>query len=110
MTQHLYEKGSAESKQPRGSVRSAAVEWLREHSLTLFLLVMGIAWVVAFKAMDLNSKWGQVVGNIVSEWTQDPGVGSDDQAHGGGWFQSPLTAVLAAHAPSPMVQIDSSNQ
>ena len=70
MTKHLYEKGSAESKQPKGKVRSAAVELLREHSLTLFLLVTGIAWVVAFKAMDPNSKWGQVVGNIVSEWTQ----------------------------------------
>ena len=45
MTKHLYEKGSAESKQPKGKVRSAAVEWLREHSLTLFLLVTGIAWV-----------------------------------------------------------------
>jgi hypothetical protein len=50
------------------------VEWLREHSLTLFLLVTGIAWVVAFKAMDPNSKWGQVVGNIVSEWTQILGL------------------------------------
>jgi hypothetical protein len=44
MTKHLYEKGSAESKQPKGKVRSAAVEWLREHSLNLFLLVTGIAW------------------------------------------------------------------
>jgi Na+/H+-translocating membrane pyrophosphatase len=74
MTKHLYEKGSAESKQPKGKVRSAAVEWLREHSLTLFLLVTGIAWVVAFRAMDPNSKWGQVVGNIVSEWTQILGL------------------------------------
>jgi Na+/H+-translocating membrane pyrophosphatase len=74
MTKHLYEKGSAESKQPKGKVRSAAVEWLREHSLTLFLLVTGIAWIVAFKAMDPNSKWGQVVGNIVSEWTQILGL------------------------------------
>jgi hypothetical protein len=74
MTKHLYEKGSAESKQPKGKVRSAAVELLREHSLTLFLLVTGIAWVVAFKAMDPNSKWGQVVGNIVSEWTQILGL------------------------------------
>jgi hypothetical protein len=74
MTKHLYEKGSAESKQPKGKVRSATVEWLREHSLTLFLLVTGIAWVVAFKAMDPNSKWGQVVGNIVSEWTQILGL------------------------------------
>ena len=34
------------------------------------LLVTGVAWVVAFRAMDPSSKWGQVVGNIVSEWTQ----------------------------------------
>jgi hypothetical protein len=74
MTKHLYEKGSAESQQPKGKVRSAAVEWLREHSLTLFLLVTGIAWLVAFRAMDPNSKWGQVVGNIVSEWTQILGL------------------------------------
>jgi hypothetical protein len=50
------------------------VEWLGEHSLTLFLLVTGIAWVVAFKAMDPNRQWGQVVGNIVSEWTQILGL------------------------------------
>ncbi len=74
MTKHLYEKGSTESKQPKGKLRSAILELLREHSLTLFLLVTGIAWVVAFKAMDPNSKWGQVVGNIVSEWTQILGL------------------------------------
>jgi hypothetical protein len=74
MTKHLYEKGSAESKQPNDKARSAAGEFLREHSLTLFLLVTGIAWVVAFRAMDPpSSKWGQVVGNIVSEWTQSLG-------------------------------------
>lgn len=70
MTKHLYEKGSSESKQPRGKMRSAVLELLREHSLTLFLLVTGVAWVVAFRAMDPGSRWGQVVGNIVSEWTQ----------------------------------------
>ena len=70
MTKHLFEKGSAESKQPKDKVRSAAAEFLVEHSLTLFLLVTGIAWVVAFRAMNPDSKWGQVVGNIVSEWTQ----------------------------------------
>ena len=74
MTKHLYEKGSAESKQPKDKVRSAAAEFLREHSLTLFLLVTGIAWVVAFRAMNPDSKWGQVVGNIVSEWTQILGL------------------------------------
>ena len=74
MTKHLYEKGSKESKQPKGKLPSKAIERLREHSLTLFLLVTGIAWVVAFKAMDPGSKWGQVVGNIVSEWTQILGL------------------------------------
>ena len=70
MTKHLYEKGSAESKQVKGKLPSPVLEWLREHSLTLFLLITGIAWVIAFRAMDPNGKWGQVVGSIVSEWTQ----------------------------------------
>lgn len=74
MTKHLYEKGSAESKQPKGKLPSAVTEFLREHSLTLFLVVTGSAWVVAFRAMDPGSRWGQVVGNIVSEWTQILGL------------------------------------
>jgi len=74
MTKHLYERGSAESKKAKGKSPSAVLELLREHSLTSFLLITGVAWVVAFKAMDPNSKWGQVVGNIVSEWTQILGL------------------------------------
>ncbi len=70
MTKYLYEKGSAESRQPKGEVPSRILELLREHSLTLFLVVTGIAWIIAFRGMDPGSKWGQVVGNIVSEWTQ----------------------------------------
>jgi peptidoglycan/LPS O-acetylase OafA/YrhL len=70
MTKHLYERGSAESKKPKGMLPSAVMEALREHSLTIFLLITGIGWIVAFRAMDPNGKWGQVVGNIVSEWTQ----------------------------------------
>src|SRR6266853_634369 len=74
MTKHLYEKGSTESKKSKGKEPLPALELLREHSLTLFLVITGIAWIVAFKAMDPNSKWGQVVGNIVSEWTQILGL------------------------------------
>jgi hypothetical protein len=37
-------------------------------------VITGIGWVVAFGAMDPGSKWGQVVGNIVSEWTQILGL------------------------------------
>ena len=74
MTKYLYEKGSRESKQPKGQLPSAVVEFLREHSLTLFLLVTGLGWVLAFRGMNPNSRWGQVVGNIVSEWTQILGL------------------------------------
>jgi hypothetical protein len=74
MTKFLYEKGSAESKQPKGILSSRVIELLREHSLTIFLVITGIGWVVAFNAMDSESKWGQVVGNIVSEWTQILGL------------------------------------
>jgi hypothetical protein len=74
MTKFLYEKGSAESKQPKGKIPSAVLEFLREHSLTLVLVVTGIGWVLAFRAMDPESRWGQVVGNIVSEWTQILGL------------------------------------
>ncbi|HEY3615669.1 MAG TPA: hypothetical protein VGK96_02585, partial [Candidatus Sulfotelmatobacter sp.] len=52
MTKFLYEKGSAESKQPKGILPSKAVEFLREHSLTIFLLITGFGWVVAFRGMD----------------------------------------------------------
>ena len=69
-TKFLYEKGSAESRKVKGVVPSRFWELCREHSLSIFLLITGIAWVVLFAKMDSESKWGQVVGNIVSEWTQ----------------------------------------
>lgn len=74
MTKFLYEKGSAESKQPKGTVPSVALQFLREHSLTIFLVITGVGWIIAFRAMNPGSKWGQVVGNIVSEWTQILGL------------------------------------
>lgn len=66
-TKFLYERGSEESRpEPRGAVHS----FLREHSLSIFVLITGAAWVFIFLRMDPQGKWGQVVGNIVSEWTQ----------------------------------------
>jgi hypothetical protein len=73
-TKYLYERGSRESKQPKGKLPSAFVEFLREHSLTLFLLATGTVWVALFLHMSPDSRWGQVVGNIVSEWTQILGL------------------------------------
>ena len=73
-TKHLYERGSAESKQPKRLLRNRLLEMLREHSLTIFLLITGAAWVTLFVHSSPQSKWGQVVGNIVSEWTQILGL------------------------------------
>lgn len=69
-TKYLYERGSSESKKPRKKLANPMLEMLREHSLTIFLLITGIGWVLLFAHSDSESKWGQVVGNIVSEWTQ----------------------------------------
>lgn len=73
-TKFLYEKGSSESRRLPKTVLRPALEWVRDHSLSLFLLVTGIGWVVFYAVMDANGKWGQVVGNVVSEWTQIFGV------------------------------------
>jgi hypothetical protein len=73
-TKHLYERGSSESKQPKTRLPNRILETLREHSLTVFLLVTGIGWVLLYARSDSESKWGQVVGNIVSEWTQILGL------------------------------------
>ena len=67
---HLYEKGSSESAPLPKTVLTPVWEFLRDHSLTIFLATTGIGWVIFFAKMDSESKWGQVVGNIVSEWTQ----------------------------------------
>ncbi len=73
-TKYLYERGSAESKRPRGFLPKRWEEILRDHSLTIFLAITGAIWVAAYVHMDANGKWGQVVGNIVSEWTQVLGL------------------------------------
>ena len=69
-TKHMYEKGSAESRKPPHVHASRMLCVLEDHSLTIFLAITGIGWVILFWKMDANSKWGQAVGNIVSEWTQ----------------------------------------
>lgn len=69
-TKFMYEKGSAESRQPPHRFLAPVLEMLQEHSLSIFLIITGSAWIWAFARAEPNSKWGQVVGNIVSEWTQ----------------------------------------
>jgi len=73
-TKHLYERGSEESKSPRGKRESRLLQGIRAHSLTIFLLATGVGWVLLYAHSDSESKWGQVAGNIVSEWTQVLGM------------------------------------
>jgi hypothetical protein len=73
-TKYLYEIGSAESRPPHPRSRGPLTRFLVDHSLTIALLVTGAMWSVAYARMDSNGKAGQVVGNIVSEWTQILGL------------------------------------
>ena len=69
-TKYWYERGSAESRRPSDAGLTPPRKFLRDHSLTIFLVITGVGWVVLYAYMNSEAKWGQVVGNIVSEWTQ----------------------------------------
>lgn len=73
-TKYLYEIGSAESNQPTGHPNKRLFRFLYDHSLTIFLAITGLGWLLLYLHMDSNSKWGQVVGNLLSEWTQVLGL------------------------------------
>ena len=69
-TKFLFEVGSAESRRPPDLWFTPIRKWLEDHSLTIFLAITGLGWVWLYASMNSEGKWGQVVGNIVSEWTQ----------------------------------------
>lgn len=74
-TKFLYEKGSAESRNPPPDQPAHPVlDSLRDHSLTLFLVVTLGFWIVLYLHSGVNTKWGEVVGNVVSEWVQSIGM------------------------------------
>lgn len=73
-TKFFYEIGSSESRPLRRRSPNKLWELLREHSLLIFIGVTGIGWALLFLKMSPESKWGQVVGNLVSEWGQMAGL------------------------------------
>ena len=73
-TKWFFEKGSRESRQPRRAYRNKALEFIHEHSLTIFLVLTGLGWLALFLTLDPESKWGTVVSNITSEWSQQIGL------------------------------------
>ena len=70
VTKYLYERGSTASRRPPREVLGPISQRLRNHSLSIFLSMTGVGWIALYVWMDSESKWGQVVGSIVSEWTQ----------------------------------------
>ena len=74
VTKYFYEINSSESKRPHPKSRNLLLCALIDHSLTIVLVITGIAWTVVYARMDPGGKAGQVVGNIVSEWTQILGL------------------------------------
>src|SRR5579864_8105683 len=55
-TKYLYEKGSAESRKPPNTFLGPTLDRLRDHSLTIFLLVTGIGWIALYVMMDSEAK------------------------------------------------------
>ena len=74
LTKYFFEKGSKESRAPRPRGHSRIGHLLQRHSLTIVLAITGIAWAIVYARMDNNGKAGQVIGNVVSEWTQVLGL------------------------------------
>ncbi|MGH9614723.1 MAG: hypothetical protein ACRD4P_16775 [Bryobacteraceae bacterium] len=73
-TKFLVEFHSAESRPIKKHLLNPVLDFLWEHSLLIFIILTGIGWAILFWKMDANGKWGQVVGNIVSEWVQMGGL------------------------------------
>ena len=73
-TKYCYEIGSAESRPPHPKSRTPLVRFIVDHSLTIVLLVTGAGWIALDLRTSPNSKSGQVIGNVVSEWTQVLGL------------------------------------
>lgn len=74
ITKYLFERGSSESNPLHRRFKNPSLEFRYSHSLTIFLLVTGCGWALLYKNMDATSKWGQVVGNVTSEWVQMLGL------------------------------------
>jgi hypothetical protein len=73
-TKYFFEIGSGESRRPSRHFHIRLGRFLLQHSLTIVLTLTGAGWVVAYARSDVDSKSGQVIGNIVSDWTQVLGL------------------------------------
>ena len=73
-TKRFQERGSLESRQRADTARTAAGRFFQEHSLSIFLGALFFGILTLYGHMDSDSRWGQVVGNMLSEITQVLGL------------------------------------
>lgn len=69
-TKYLYERPVRLKPQPSANATEHLRHFLHDHSLGVFLILTGLAWIALYAYLPSESKYGQIVGNIVSEWTQ----------------------------------------
>jgi hypothetical protein len=69
-TRILYERGAPGCRHRKAKDANLVIRWIKNHTLTVFFGTTWIGWIILFAEMPATSKWGQVVGNVVSEWTQ----------------------------------------
>jgi hypothetical protein len=73
-TKYLIERRPAKARARNAGLNIALRHFLNCHPFSLFLVITGVGWLVLYWRMDANSRWGQVVGNLLSEWLQTLGV------------------------------------
>jgi hypothetical protein len=73
-TKYFVEVGSGESRRPSAHFHVRVWRFVAEHSLTLVLASTGVGWIVLYARHDVDSKSGQVLGNVVSDWIQVLGL------------------------------------
>lgn len=73
-TKYLIEAQYSRTQKIHRYLRNRIFGFVHRHSLLIFLGVTGLGWAVLFWKLQVNGKWGQVVGNIVSGWVQMSGL------------------------------------
>jgi hypothetical protein len=69
VTKYFFEVGSAESRRPT-HLHQRLGRLFERHSLTIVLGLTGALWLAAYARSDVESRSGQLLGNILSDWTQ----------------------------------------
>ncbi len=73
-TKYFFEQGSEESRRPPLIAQRSGRGLSRRPFPDARAALTGLGWLWLYARMDPDGKWGQVVGNILSEWVQMIGL------------------------------------